>query len=112
MNPEDSIVVGRIGGRNAVLDRHRQDEAVVVIGVLPDQVDPAGGNATPVGGVPNWRRNSARAAAGASVGLGGITGLVMVVHGGFLSGLGARGWGLGEPGTRGNQPLGFAAGCL
>jgi hypothetical protein len=47
MNPKDSFVVGRIGGGDAVLDRHRQHEAVVVVGVLADQVDPTGGEDHP-----------------------------------------------------------------
>ena len=47
MDPEDAFVVWPIGGGNAVFDRHRENEAVVVVGVLPDQVDPPGGERHP-----------------------------------------------------------------
>src|SRR4029450_9322894 len=47
MNPENPLAVWRIGGRSAVLNCHGQDETVVVVGVLPDQVDPAGSERHP-----------------------------------------------------------------
>jgi hypothetical protein len=47
MNPEDPLVVWPIGGSKAVFERHGEDEAVVVVGVLPDQVDPARGKRHP-----------------------------------------------------------------
>src|SRR5699024_10371498 len=39
---EHRIVAGAHGGEGAVADRHRQAQPAVVVGVLADQVDPAG----------------------------------------------------------------------